>query len=133
MAELKPGPLEALPPEPTELAGLAGELEVATGGAELAGGGLWCSADFSPGSLAAGAGAGAGPGPGPGPGDGAGAGAGAGATEEETGAGAADDETGGGGGEACKAGDGAAVGAKASEFGGVDEGAGIWVDANTFL
>jgi hypothetical protein len=44
MAESKPGPLEALPPEPVELAGLAGELEVAAGGggggAELTGDGL---------------------------------------------------------------------------------------------
>ena len=76
MAEPKPGPLEALPPEFPELAGAAGELEVAgRGGAELACEGLRCPASFSSASLAAGAGARAGPG-------------------------AAGDETGGGGGGA---------------------------------
>lgn len=80
MAEPKPGPLDALPPEPPELTGAAGELEAAGGGgAELTCEGLRCSANFSSASLVAGAGAGAG-----------------------AGAMAAEDETGGGGGEACE-------------------------------
>jgi len=109
MAEPKPGPLEALPPEFPELAGAAGELEVAgRGGAELACEGLRCPASFSSASSAAGAGAGAGPG-------------------------AADDETGGGGGGACEDEEGGGAGAGAGNVVGFDEGAGVCVDANKFL
>lgn len=117
MAEPKPGPLEAPPPEPPELTGAAGELEVAGGGGgELTCEGLRCSANFSSAPLA----------------EGAGAAAGTGAADDEIGAGAADDETNGGGGGACED-EGVAAGAEAGDFAGVDEGAGVWVDANIFL